>query len=251
MNSDDLFYPSIKAKIGNYTFTKGIYIESHSSKNSYFDWAKIKFTSQFKDKISLSVKDTANIQLGYNDVYYDVFEGYVSKPYDNGDSINEILFKDPMLLLEETIINNTFIDTTPQELIKYSLSKAGISKINLLSDTLPSKARVPVAKKNVVSVLNEINALWMISKKFFFTDGTFYWGTVPEQSKIYSFEYGSNIISLTRQSAMWELETVLTPFIKHSHKIKVKHPQITGEYEVKKISYLTNDAGFIRTYIYF
>lgn len=50
---------------------------------------------------------------------------------------------------------------------------------------------------------------------------------------------------------MWELETVSAPFVKHSHKINLIHPQISGEQEVLKVVSTTNDSGFIRTYIYF
>jgi hypothetical protein len=50
---------------------------------------------------------------------------------------------------------------------------------------------------------------------------------------------------------VWELETVSAPFIKHSHKINLIHPQVSGEVEVSKVVSKTNDSGFIRTYIYF
>ena len=36
-----------------------------------------------------------------------------------------IALKDEMLLLEETQINNTFLDTTPQEMISYFLGRPG------------------------------------------------------------------------------------------------------------------------------
>ena len=43
----------------------------------------------------------------------------------------------------------------------------------------------------------------------------------------------------------------VAPFIKHSHKINLIHPQVSGEVEVSKVVSKTNDSGFIRTYIYF
>ena len=69
--------------------------------------------------------------------------------------------------------------------------------------------------------------------------------------KVYSFEYGVNILTLDRVGGTWELETVAAPFIRHSHKINVEHPKISGEFEVKKVVTRTNDSGFIRTSIYF
>lgn len=251
METTELFYPEISVELGKYNFDKGIKIEVYSNKDSYFDWAKVRFTQQFKDKISLDAKEKALIQLGYNGVFDDVFEGYISKPYDSGDYMNEILLKDDMILLEETTINNTFLDATPQEILSFCLTKAGVQKMKLSAAPYPAKVRVPIYQKNVVSVINEIHAAWGITEKFFFSGGVFYWGEKPEQKKIYSFEYGTNIIALNRLDGVWELETVSAPFIKHSQKISVSHPQVSGEFEVKKVVFITNEAGFIRTYIYF
>lgn len=41
---------------------------------------------------------------------------------------NEINLKDEMLLLEETIINDTFQNTTPQEMISFFLARRGCPK---------------------------------------------------------------------------------------------------------------------------
>ena len=65
------------------------------------------------------------------------------------------------------------------------------------------------------------------------------------------FEYGVNILSLTRFGGVWELETVSAPFVKHSHKIAVEHPKVSGEFEVSSVKIITNEDGFIRTYINF
>lgn len=63
--------------------------------------------------------------------------------------------------------------------------------------------------------------------------------------------YGVNIIALTRSGGSWELETVSAPFVRHSHKISVKHPKVSGEFEVSKVVSSTSENGFIRTKIYF
>lgn len=41
------------------------------------------------------------------------------------------------------------------------------------------------------------------------------------------------------------------PFVRHSHKISVKHPKVSGEFEVSKVVSSTSENGFIRTKIYF
>lgn len=230
---------------------KGIEIEVYSSKSSYFDWAKIRFTEQFQPKISLARKDPAAIELGYNNVFEEVFTGYVSKPYNGGGFTDEVTLKDEMLLLEETQINNTFLDTTPQEMIAYFLGKAGLSKMKLSSKGYPERKRLPIRQMNVIEAINAVHAAWNIKQPFFFSGGVFYWGEKPEQDKTYIFEYGVNIIALTRSGGSWELETVSAPFVRHSHKISVKHPKVSGEFEVSKVVSSTSENGFIRTKIYF
>ncbi|MDR2024019.1 MAG: serine/arginine repetitive matrix protein 2 [Hungatella sp.] len=251
MATVELFYPDIGVQLGSWALKKGIEIEVCSDEESYFDWAKVRFTPEFQDVISIAKKETGSIYLGYDGVLEEIFQGYVTKPYNGGSMMDEILLKDEMILLEETIISETFLDTTPQELVQYCLSAAGITKYQISGQIYQPRKVVPIYSKNAISVLKELNSIWGISEKFFFSGGTFYWGDVPEQETVYQFEYGVNILSLSRVLGSWELETVSAPFIKHSHKIQITHPKLTGEFEVKKVVFRTNETGFIRTTINF
>ena len=188
---------------------------------------------------------------GYDGSLEDVFTGFVSGNYNGGTYANEVALKDEMLLMEETIINDTFLDTTPQELISYFLAQAGLSKMKLSSKTYPTRKMLPIRKQTAVQAINAVNAAWGLRVPFFFSGGVFYWDEKPEQKKVYTFEHGVNILNLRRAGGVWELETVSAPFIKHSHKINLIHPQVSGEVEVSKVVSKTNDSGFIRTYIYF
>ncbi len=183
----ELYYPQIAAQAGGYTFDKGIEIEIYSAKSSYFDWAKIRFTEQFRPKISLARKAPGSIQMGYNGSLDEVFSGFVSKKYDGGAYINEVNLKDEMLLLEETIINDTFLNTTPQEMISYFLAQAGLSKMKLASKSYPRRKMLPIREQSVVQAINTVNAAWGLKVPFFFSGGTFYWDEKPEQSTGSSF----------------------------------------------------------------
>lgn len=251
METLELFYPQIEARAGSYTLNAGIEFEIFSEKSSYFDWAKIRFTEQFQPEISLARKAPAVIKLGYNGAMEEVFTGFVVRPYNCASGADEISLKDEMLLLEDTQINNTFLDTTPQEVISYILAQAGVSKKKLNAQGFPMRKKLPIRKMSGVQAINAVNAAWNIKKRFFFSGGVFYWGEKPEQQKVYTFEYGVNIISLIRLGGVWELETVSVPFVWHSHKINVIHPKISGQQEVIKVVSSTNDDGFIRTRIYF
>lgn len=238
------------AAVGGKTLIKTSQLRN-SIKSSYFDWAKIRFTEQFQPEISLARKDPASIELGYNGVMEEVFTGFVARPYNYGGGADEITLKDEMLLLEDTKINNTFLDTTPQEVISYVLAQAGVGKKKLKARGFPTRKKLPIRQMSGVQAINAVNAAWSLKERFFFSGGVFYWGEKPEQQKVYTFEYGVNIINLTRLGGVWELETVSAPFVRHSHKINVIHPKISGEQEVIKVVSSTNDDGFIRTRIYF
>lgn len=247
----ELFYPGIGVQIGSYSIKKGIEIETCSDAESYFDWAKIRFTDPYQTQIGITKGDEMSIYLGYSGIMEEVFTGYVSSPYNRAQGKNEILAKDEMQRLEEVTISETFLDVTPQEIVRYLLEVAGISNFQISQEVYQPKKVVPVAQKNGIQVLEEIRRLWQIQKRFYFSGGVFYWCTDPEQKQTYLFEYGSNIIRLERSMGSWELETVSMPFIHHSQTIKIIHPAYTGSALVKKVLFKTNDAGFIRTYITF
>lgn len=244
----DFFYPEIQVDIGNYTFKKGIEVEVISTKDSYFDWAKVRFTKGFNQKITLKKYDEIKILIGYNQNLNEVFTGYLAK---SGAAKNEVVFKDKMILLERTTITNTFLNVIPQELIKYLLDKAGIKNYKLSEEFYPSKKQFPVYEKNLISLLNEINTNWNIENKFFFQNDVFYWGSKAEQKYKYTFEYAKNIISLEKINDEWELTTVSIPLIKHGDVIGIDHYQISGDFVVNKIIFTTTQDGFIRTKIYF
>ena len=247
----ELFYPGIGVQIGAYSIKKGIEIETCSDAESYFDWAKIRFTDPYQTQIGIAKGDEMSIYLGYSGIMEEVFTGYVSSPYNRAQGKNEILAKDEMQRLEGVTISETFLDVTPQEIVRYLLEVSGISNFQISQEVYQPKKVVPVAQKNGIQVLEEIRRLWQIQKRFYFSGGVFYWCTNPEQKQTYLFEYGSNIIRLERSMGSWELETVSMPFIHHSQTIKVIHPAYTGSALVKKVLFKTNDAGFIRTYITF
>lgn len=247
----ELFYPGIGVQIGAYSIKKGIEIETCSDAESYFDWAKIRFTDPYQTQIGIAKGDEMSIYLGYSGIMEEVFTGYVSSPYNRAQGKNEILAKDEMQRLEGVTISETFLDVTPQEIVRYLLEVAGISNFQISQEVYQPKKVVPVAQKNGIQVLEEIRRLWQIQKRFYFSGGVFYWCTNPEQKQTYLFEYGFNIIRLERSMGSWELETVSMPFIHHSQTIKVIHPAYTGSALVKKVLFKTNDAGFIRTYITF
>ena len=251
METIELFYPRIAAQAGTYVFEKGIEIEVSSARDARYDWAKIRFTDLYRPEISLARLAPGAVLLGYGSAFDKVFTGYVAKPYSTGSSANEVILKDAMLLLEDLEVNETFLETTPQEVIRYILGQAGLTELRLASTVHPARKQLSIRKQSGVQALDTVAAAWGIRVSYFFCDGVFYWGEKPEQSMTYSFEAGRNILGLVRRGSLWDLETVSAPFVRHSHHIQVVHPDVEGEVEVARVRHLTNDQGFIRTHIYF
>lgn len=251
METAELYYPQISVAAGGYTFTQGVELQVCSDRDAVYDWAKLRFTRQFQTELALPRKAPAKILLGYDNSFRHVFTGYVAKPYNSGSGADTVILKDDALVLEETVINNTFLDTTPQEVLSYILAQAGISRSALDTRRYPERKLLPIRRQNAVQAIHTVNAAWGLKNTFFFSDGTFYWGRKPEQEKVYAFTYGVNILTLERDGGVWCLETVSAPFIRHSQKIRVQHPRVSGEFEVSRVVFSTNDSGFIRTHIYF
>ena len=202
MERQELFYPDIQVQIGQYLFNRGISIKIFSDKNAPFDWGKICFTEPYKDAITLQASDEVVVSLGYDGKLQEVFVGNLVKGYDGAENLNEILFKDRMLLLERARIKDTYINCTPQEIIRDGLQRAGVTEYQLTDNVYPVMPMVPVVDKNVVEALKQINAIWGTGLQGTFIKGVFYWGIVPDQEEILEFVYAENIISLDRKSVV-------------------------------------------------
>lgn len=251
MKTQNLFYPVQMARVGGYSLQDGISIESFSDKAYLYDWARIRFTKQFNGNITLNRGDEAEIAMGYDGQLQTVFKGVVARSYNQASSKDEILIKDYTMKLEEERISGTFLNVTPQELVQQGLRAAGVSDMVLSGKDYPIKKRVAVREMAVAEFLMYVDSLWGIRTTKSFLLGTFYWDEKPDQSEMYVFEYGNNIISLGRERKLWKLETVSVPAVQHSCKIRVEHPEIAGTFEVSKVIFTSDDRGFVRTKIYF
>lgn len=251
MKTQNLFYPVQQAIVGRYSFQSGISIEVFSDKAYLYDWARIRFTRQFNGNITLERGEEALIAMGYDGQLQTIFRGVVARQYNQATYKDEILIKDYTLKLEDARISGMFLEVTPQEMVSQGLMRAGINDMRLSGEEFFIKKRIAIREKPVSEYLMEIDALWGIQTTKSFLLGTFYWNEKPEQSEMYVFEYGNNIISLTRERRLWKLETVAIPAIQHSCKVRIEHPEISGIYEVSKVIFSSDDRGFVRTKIFF
>ena len=249
MKSKRLLTPRFLITVGDYMMSEGITVECVSSKASGSDWCKLMLPAQLKGVIKFDNLAPATVELGYDDDYNSLIYGYAS--LTNADYWKEILIRDDMIYLEREKVRATFIDCTPQDVIKYVLSLADITDF-MLDETVYSKKKVfSVDAKNGIQVLKEVNAAWNIDNAFFFQERVFYWGRKQDQEVMYVLEEQNNILSVNKYGELWEVETLGIPWIHHSQQIEVIHSKYTGIVEVYKTIIKSDESGFVRMFIYF
>ncbi|MEA4893545.1 MAG: hypothetical protein VB085_13490 [Peptococcaceae bacterium] len=247
-----LFEPEFRISLGDVQISQGVTFEIHQAARS---WAKVRFTPAYKAALpAIALRSAAKVSLGYGDDSAgsaEVFAGMVMTAYSDGAQANEIGLMDASADLATTKITATFRQTAPAEILRHCLGQAGIRDMELAEVPAAARQGFSCCAEPIVAILERINSLWGLDVSWRIHAGKFYWGTKPAQDKIYQFVYGVSIISLTRQSGQWCLETVSVPFIRAGDLIDVDHPDFSGRPEVKKIVFACNDSGFIRSRLYF
>lgn len=249
MGYKKLISPEFRVTVGNYELTNGMEVECFSSKESHMDWCKVELSTEFQGIIEYKDMDYAVVELGYDDDFDILMEGYVR--CNETDYWKEIMIKDDMMKLERVDVKATFIDCTPQDVIRYILACAGIENFKLSDEVHGKKKVFAIDKRNGIKAIMEVNGSWGINSSFYFQNGVFYWGTGKEQKEIYTLEEGETILSLNKYGDLWEAETLGIPWIHHSQTVIVEHSKYTGTAQIEKTIVKSDENGFVHMYIYF
>ena len=246
----DCFYPAAAAQLGSYTFKQGVALTICSSDDSPSDWATVRFTRPLGDAVQLKRMDAAALYLGYSGSFTKVFEGLLAADFASSGSVREVRLRDAALRLALTPLNHSFAGATPQEVVRYCCRAAGIPSLELSSAVYPQRV-YPVISGTALSAIGGINHHWGVSASGYMQDGVYRWGKPPVQTAMMLFEYGKNIVSLTKERGLWVLTTVSVPQLRHSTKFRLVHPQLSGDFMIRKVLFTVSDAGFIRSKIFF
>lgn len=152
MGYKKLISPEFKISTEHYEITRGCEVECFSSREARSDWCRVELATQYDGIISYGDNEEAVVELGYDEDYDILLSGYCRK--NENDSWKEIMIRDDMIKLEQTMIKATFIDCTPQDAIRYILTQAGISDYVL--------AESEYGKKILLSLTNRmaLKPLW-------------------------------------------------------------------------------------------
>ncbi len=249
MSYKKLISPEFKIRTSKYEITSGMEVEVFSSRSARSDWGKVELTSQYDGLVTYEDMEEASIDLGYDDDFDTLLDGYCRKT--GNDYWKEIMIRDAMIKLERISAKQTFIDCEPQDIIKWILIQAGITEYKLTDETFGKRDVVMIGEQNGIKAISQINTIWGIEKDFFFQNKVFYWGCKPKQKYIYVLDESENILSLNKIGELYEIETLGVPWIHHSQEVEVIHSKYSGVVVVEKTIIRSNSDGYTRMFIYF
>jgi len=245
----NLISPEFRLDLGKYILEDGIMVEYVSSADAHADWARINLDEELIGSVMICSGDEYSVDLGYEDEYANLLTGTIEK--DQTPDWKEIIVKDDYWKLEACYVCATFVKCTPQDIVRYLLTQAGITNYELSVENYRDTDRFVVENKKASEVLKMLNTFYGISVDYYFRNGIFYWGCRPEQKDIYVLDEENNILDMEMYGSMWCADTVGIPWIHHSDIIEVEHTLYTGYAQAKKIVIKRDEKGFIRQSIYF
>lgn len=251
MKGKKLITPRFRVTIGKYQISDGMEVECVSSNESHMDWCRVELSNQLAGLLQFSDMDDALVELGYGDDYDTLIAGYARSNKLDSDYWKEILIKDDMMKLERLTIKATFVDCTPQDIIRYILTCAGIQDYELSDQDFGKKETFVVDQRTGISAIAEVNSFWGIQESFFFQDKIFYWGTQKGQKELYVLEEGQTILSLNKYGNLWEAETIAIPWIHHSQKVEIQHNKFRGIVWIEKTIIRSDEQGAVHMHLYF
>lgn len=255
MANNSYFYPIYIVRIGNKYFRDGVIFDVYSSKDTYYDWCKIKFSDKIIEKFSFNSMEEVEISIGYSDAldkHDTIFTGYIKESINiGGADENNIICKDEMVRLEAIEIYNTFVNVSFNEVLQFAMKKANITNFKISNINTRQLPLLVVTKKNILNFIKFAELQFDVKNDFFFSpDKTFYYGIKPAQEKIYTLSYGENISEARYQDGYWIIKTILLTELRPTNMININHPKINGQYEINKIHYFSDESSFLRTEIY-
>ena len=110
MGEKKLISPEFRVTVGEYEIKDGVEVECFSSRESHIDWCRVELSPRLQGLIQFKDMDEAQVELGYEDDFDTLIDGYVR--CNGSDYWKEIMIKDDMMKLERATVKGTFIDCT-------------------------------------------------------------------------------------------------------------------------------------------
>lgn len=191
MGEKKLISPEFRVTVGEYEIKDGVEVECFSSRESHIDWCRVELSPRLQGLIQFKDMDEAQVELGYEDDFDTLIDGYVR--CNGSDYWKEIMIKDDMMKLERATVKGTFIDCTPQDIIRYILTRAGITAYELTDEAYGKKKVYSIEEKSGTAAIAEINSSFYTASEAELPAGTYNitvganWGNNCKTGEKYQF----------------------------------------------------------------
>lgn len=243
-----LISPKFRAIIGDMELSDGITAECYSSVTERCNYATIELNKRLIGSVEVSDRMPAEVQLGYADDFDTIVSGYVIADRSSGGNIHIL---DDTVLLMQTRITATFVDSTPQDIIRYALEKAGVTRYQLSDARYQACASMSVYNTSALDLIALVNKRWKIDASYYFVSGCFYWNTGLDQDEIYVLEEGKNILGYTEFCNESEVKTIGIPWIHQGELIEIHHSRYSGQVRVTAAKVKRDEKGQVRMFLTF
>lgn len=249
--------PCFEVQIGGTVYRNIENFNVYSSRINPIDHSEINIDITGIPVNAIQKDQPVEIWHGYREHgLWQIFSGKVADT--SYKRVISVYCKDTMEQLRSKTITKSFVNVQPQEIIKFVLLAAGITKFTISAKNLPPKHSFIVAGKNGVEVIKLVNRSWDLNDWCFYCepDGEFYWGPWEEskrylQQEIITLEYGKNILDLKpSDEETGTLKTIALPFLRHSELIKIKDSRYWSQEVTARIERIQYQHGIqVRTFI--
>lgn len=188
------------------------------------------------------------MQLGYDDDFDTIVSGYVQLDRSGGGKVHIL---DDTVLLMRTRITATFVDSRPQDIIRYGLERAGVTNYQLADAYHPACVSMPVYNASVLDLIALVNKKWDIDADYYFVNGCFHWDTGTDQEDIYILEEGKNILAYTEFCNEREVKTIGIPWIHQGELVEIRHSRYSGQVRVTATKVKRDEKGQVRMFLTF
>ncbi|KEQ23431.1 hypothetical protein [Paenibacillus tyrfis] len=230
-----------RIRIGNVIVTNGIaQLELWRSRKEPGGYV----TFLFKPEVDLQVTigSIVEVDLGYDEsTAARVFTGEVS---------GQNVAKDSMAKLLNVKVSQSFIQASPQDMIKYVLEQAGMEEFRLAPQVFEPKNTVVAGLNGYDMIKQRIHPQWGIDfATYCDTRDVFIWRPVERPKEMFLFD-DENILELMTDGDRGRMRTVFVPGLDHSQYVSLLHPRVQGIALVDTVHHYIKDEK-LRTEIYY
>lgn len=238
--------PDFKITLNNMQIETGFFVDYQGSEDEHINRCILTPYEEAAEALKDADLTEIIVEMGCDDDYCTILQGHGY----NLDGTESILVKDDMTRLEDTIIQETFLNCYPDEILKYILVQCGITEYRLSQARYDRKEVFSIPSMNAVQAIQEMQRFWNIDESFGFIDGVFYWGCEPEQNEFYELD-SNNILDLEQNGKMWTAEILPVPWLRPGQTVFITDSVFYGLARVKKCVIKTKSNGKVDMYIQF